>query len=86
LIVRFAYLDAEKEPLLIYELVRAWLTADGSDGTFSKTTSLRAYKGVFEEYPSDPSVLANPSAALLFVVEAEADSEIYRATLGVDFR
>jgi hypothetical protein len=27
---------------------------DGSDGTSSKTTSTRAYKGVFEEKPSGP--------------------------------
>ena len=28
---------------------------DGSDDLFSKTTSSRAYIGVFEEVPSDPS-------------------------------
>jgi hypothetical protein len=36
---------------------------------------------VFEEVPSDPSVLENPSATRLFVVGAKPDSEVYRATL-----
>src|ERR1035438_7443242 len=63
-----------------------WRSTDGSDAFSSKTPICARSEMVFEEVPSDPSVLANPSDMGLFVVGAKPNSEVHRAALRVGFR